>query len=654
MIWKRYYTKILSALIISIFMFSAFPSLAQETSHANIKINDDATNENQWFTDIDIGKENMAHVVWNDRRDDTLSVYYANSDIGGLSFSTNIKIADVEVDDLTEVLKSGPVVAADEAGNVFIAYYTLKNGNYDILTAVSNDNGASFTAGAVLPDGDGKTQVAVDMITAGANTIYLTWMDYTVDNSQVMFTKSSDGGTTFGSAVKVSKGTDAAAFPRMALDSNGYIHLVWQDSRDGGFNIYYSVSKDGGVTFSSNKLIAGVDSADQTEPAIAVDNGNHVYVTYTNVNNTESDIHFIKSLDSGDTWLNYLQISDDIENTTQKTSRMAVDSTGKIYVVWEDNRSHRGDIYYDIYTSNSTDSGLTFGTNEKVNNDPYKNIHHLVTNHIWADIVIDSTDKGYVTWVDNREKNYDVYLANLPLGAHKDTIPPTIVHAPVSSGTVLRPIEIEAVVTDNVAVSKVTFYYRIIGDLSYISFAMTNDEDVYTAEIPGTHVTTAGLEYYLEATDGVSTASYPPESPSTMPLEIGVTTLQPPAMFSAEAGDESVTFTWSNVDGAAGYFLYKSELNDSGFEKVSLVKISGTTFEDTQVEPGKTYYYYVKSVDTEGIESVASATKEATLEKASDDDENNYFYMVLVILLIIAAICFIIYTIRLLKIKKNK
>jgi fibronectin type 3 domain-containing protein len=653
MIGIRYNTGILSISLILIFILSTMPSSVSEPNHANIKINDDTTTKNQWYTDIDIDINNRAHVVWNDRRDDTLSVYYANSETGGLSFSENIKIADVEVDDLTEVLKSGPVVATDESGFVFIAYYSLNNGNYDIVLVRSDNNGASFSERGALPDPDSTNQMAMDMIATGANTVYLTWMDYKPDDSRILFAKSTDGGETFGAAVSVSDGTGIALHPRMAVDPNGQIHIVWQDPRDGGFNIYYAFSDDGGSTFSTDKMIAGSAATNQTEPAIAAGGDGSLYVTFSNSWINESDVIFMRSTDGGATWSGNIQLNDDIVNTTQKTSRIAVDGKGKIYVVWEDNRSHRGDIYYDIYTTNSTDGGLTFGINEKVNNDPYKNVHHLVTDHIWTDLAVDSTDRIYVVWVDNREKNYDVYLAHLPLGAHSDTIPPAISHTPVSSGTELRPIEITATITDNVGVTGTMFSYRIAGDVAYKSFSMSSDGDTYTAEIPGTFVSTAGVEYYIEATDGINTVTHPASNPADAPHVIAVTTLQPPPTFHAEPGDEKVKLSWGKLEGVEGYNLYKSESADSDFSLVSLVSIKTTTFEDTQVENGKTYYYYVKSVDENGAESVASEMREVTPEEEGSGQLNNIFALILVIMVILI-IVIVIYVMRLMKIKGNQ
>jgi hypothetical protein len=243
-----------------------------------------------------------------------------------------------------------------------------------------------------------------------------------------------------------------------------------------------------------------------------------------------------------------------------------------------------------------------------------------------------------------------VYLATLPLGAHLDTIPPVIEHTPVTGGTALRPIEVTATITDNVEVTVATFYYRVGGDTAYTSFTMGQTGDVYTAEIPGSFVSAAGVEYYIEAADGVNTATHPAVDPEANPHVISVTSLQPPNVFSAEGGDGKVKLSWNSVAGASGYSLYRSDAQDTGFELVNIYPIESTDFEDTQVENGKTYYYYITSVDDNGVESTASETKSATPEGDGDGGLGAVFSLIL-ILIVVLVIGIIVYVLMIMKAK---
>ena len=88
----------------------------------------------------------------------------------------------------------------------------------------------------------------------------------------------------------------------------------------------------------------------------------------------------------------------------------------------------------------------------------------------------------------------------------KDTLAPSIIHNPVISATTSSKVGISATVTDNVQVTQVTLFYRTTGTESWSSMEMTPNNSKYSAYLSADAVTTAGLEYYIVATDGNSSA----------------------------------------------------------------------------------------------------------------------------------------------------
>jgi len=80
-----------------------------------------------------------------------------------------------------------------------------------------------------------------------------------------------------------------------------------------------------------------------------------------------------------------------------------------------------------------------------------------------------------------------------------------------------------------------------------------------------------------------------------------------PSNVSADARDGSVALSWDAVDEADTYNVYRSESSTDGAEGSPLnTDISGTSYEDTDVSNGTTYYYRVTAVDSEGNESDGS------------------------------------------------
>jgi len=78
---------------------------------------------------------------------------------------------------------------------------------------------------------------------------------------------------------------------------------------------------------------------------------------------------------------------------------------------------------------------------------------------------------------------------------------------------------------------------------------------------------------------------------------------RPPAEVTAISNGESISLVWSpnNEGDLAGYYVYRSGI-DRDFKKLTQL-ISTASFEDTDVEKGKIYFYRVRALDKAGNES---------------------------------------------------
>jgi hypothetical protein len=144
-------------------------------------------------------------------------------------------------------------------------------------------------------------------------------------------------------------------------------------------------------------------------------------------------------------------------------------------------------------------------------------------------------------------------FSNVATATPIDTIPPTISHTPVTEAPPGLPLTIFADVTDNVGVQGVTLYFRAISATSYISRTMTHTTgNHYSATIEGARVTSPGLEYYIEATDGISTVQFGrPEYPyQIVVVDRPVVTSVSPNCGPASGGT-NVTITGSNFKAGA-------------------------------------------------------------------------------------------------------
>jgi len=65
----------------------------------------------------------------------------------------------------------------------------------------------------------------------------------------------------------------------MTIDNLGYVHIAWQDNRDGNWEIYYKKLDDTGVNLTGDERVTN-DSASSIRPTITVDGNNNVHVTW--------------------------------------------------------------------------------------------------------------------------------------------------------------------------------------------------------------------------------------------------------------------------------------------------------------------------------------------------------------------------------------
>ncbi len=82
-----------------------------------------------------------------------------------------------------------------------------------------------------------------------------------------------------------------------------------------------------------------------------------------------------------------------------------------------------------------------------------------------------------------------------------------------------------AEIVDNVApqVQEARMYYKRTGATTFSSVVMTRQSgNVYRASIPGSAVAQPGVDYYLKASDGVSTSTDPRTNPESAPYQIAI------------------------------------------------------------------------------------------------------------------------------------
>jgi len=223
------------------------------------------------------------------------------------------------------------------------------------------------------------------------------------------------------------------------------------------------------------------------------------------------------------------------------------------------------------------------------------------------------------------------FNAEVPVTAPPDTTPPQIGYVDVTNAlnenrpiTQNEPIAINAIVTDNFKVEKVTLYYRKAGQQSYTKIVMTicpGCIDTYNATIPASQVTTATIEFYINATDGTNYATYPAANPTTNPQTINVNLYPTPVVLNqpTDITENSMKLSWTqSVDADfKNYTIYRSSASGILGTAIHTITQKSTTFYTvTGLTADTKYYFTVRVYDTGGLYADSNQVSGKTLAAA--------------------------------------
>jgi hypothetical protein len=214
---------------------------------------------------------------------------------------------------------------------------------------------------------------------------------------------------SFAANTKVNSDTAMLAQnrPATAVDSAGNIWVVWdQTTASADTDIYIGEFKMNGSDFEpSVPVLSNVDN--HRNPAIAIDNSDKIYVAWEGADSTGKWDIFVSTSTNGTNWSNPVQINTgDPNNESDQTSpEIAIDGSNRAYVTWVDERSGNKDIW----VATSIDATIWSNTQVTTNNSDQSE----------PAIAIDASNIAYVVWADRRNASTtggDIYGADSSTG----------------------------------------------------------------------------------------------------------------------------------------------------------------------------------------------------------------------------------------------
>src|SRR5260370_962335 len=166
----------------------------------------------------------------------------------------------------------------------------------------------------------------------------------------------------FSAPKNVSNNVDYSLTPQVAVDATGNISVVWENDTI-NLGVFYAHSTDGGVSFSS-PLPLTTNTSGSFGPQLAVDATGNICVVWEDDFSTRAHVSFSRSADKGATFSTpQLNLSKD--STGNSTAPMiALDGGGNINLVWVDSSTGHFAIFFTRSSCNAT----TFSTSKGISN----------------------------------------------------------------------------------------------------------------------------------------------------------------------------------------------------------------------------------------------------------------------------------------------
>jgi len=294
----------------------------------------------------------------------------------------NFNAADIRIDTDPKgsAISKNHQICCDNNGNIYVVWEDLRNiydlgytshNREDIYFNYSSNYGRNWQSSDVRleddpwPGGDQSRDPQICCDDSGH--VYVVWCEF---GTGVVFNFSSNYGKSWKITEEPYDSNDITlntndtsgsgyyvdySDPQICCDSYGHVYVVWQDTRNDPDNdradIYFNYSSDYGATWQSSDIRLNKDPTGLGychNPKISCDSSGHVYVVWEDNRNGESDIYFNYSSDYGATWQSSdIRLDSDLPgNSASDRVQICCDNSGHVYVAWDDRRQASPAIYF--------------------------------------------------------------------------------------------------------------------------------------------------------------------------------------------------------------------------------------------------------------------------------------------------------------------
>ena len=392
-------------IFMSVIVFSVLPtSLHQQQPALGIQTNSNFNVSNNTGDSVYpsiAASGNNTYVVWQDDNfgegisydRKNYDILFAKSVDGGRSFKNITNLSD------TISISERPTITAYD-NNVYVIWIEDILNETNILFRKSTDGGNTFDQTIHLgSSGHAKVPVLPKGIAAFGDNVYVVWRHLTEDGEtgSILLRSSKDAGNTFGEAIQISGNAAFTSSPKVAT-SNNNVYVVWDamyDEEKPGKSegIFLAKSSDNGLTFGNETKINGPKEIGKAQLVAYL---NEVYIAWGSSvyeNQQIDDVYLTYSLNGGNTFEDTILLNNDFYHSANVD---LAKTEGRIEAVWQDLVNGNGEIFH----KRSLDAKPSFI-------EPATN---LSDNQGFSECpsIAFSGNATYIVWEDNTSGNHEI------------------------------------------------------------------------------------------------------------------------------------------------------------------------------------------------------------------------------------------------------
>ncbi|HEY6202469.1 MAG TPA: RHS repeat-associated core domain-containing protein [Candidatus Limnocylindria bacterium] len=358
---------------------TAIDELMPPVVFASAKINTDAGTAVQDHPAIAVGSEQpnpASYLIWDDQRDGATNsnIYFSRRDPVTGVWSANVKVNT----DTGTRNQANPAIATDSSSNAYAVWDDFRDGtnNQNIYYSKrSAGTGTWSTPNLKVNDGTGNTNERNPRIAGTAAGIETAvWVDLRSSQNNIYSSQLPAGGSAWPANKKITDNTAALKdFPDVAVDSANTAYAVWQDSRNGNVDVFFSSLTNGGANWAANvKISDDPGTAAQTKPRIGVDSTGNLTAAWIDARTSPAHVRVARKPVAG-AWSASIDITPTPANV--QSLALSVRPDGFAWAVWGDTRA--GASNQDIWGSRYDPSLNTWSAPVRLDDDPGTSANQL-------------------------------------------------------------------------------------------------------------------------------------------------------------------------------------------------------------------------------------------------------------------------------------